>query len=65
MKNRPFLDLFLVVLLIALAVANAWDFVIRIDHPLSSFVTSLLSFLVLVVGFTHVFQKKPQQSPPI
>jgi hypothetical protein len=60
MKNRPFLDIFLVFLLVALTVANAWDFLFRADHPVSSIVTSLLAFGALVVGCAHVFKKQPQ-----
>ena len=60
MKNKPFLDIFLVFLLVALTVANAWDFFFRAEHPLSSIVTSLLAFGALVVGFAHVFRKKAQ-----
>ena len=60
MKNRPFLDIFLVFLLVALVVADAWDFVFRADHPVSSIVTSVLAFAALVAGCTHVFQKKVQ-----
>jgi membrane associated rhomboid family serine protease len=60
MKNRPFLDIFLVILLVALVVANAWDFLFRADHPVASVVTSLLVFAALVAGWAHVFQKKVQ-----
>lgn len=60
MKNRPFIDIFLVFLLVALVVVNAWDFVFRADHPLSSIMTSLFALATLVVGCVHVFQKQVQ-----
>jgi hypothetical protein len=58
MKDRAFLDIFLVVLLIGSAVANAWDFLFRADHPVPSIVASLLALAALVVGCLHVFKKE-------
>jgi hypothetical protein len=58
MKDKAFLDIFLVVLLIGSVVANAWDFLFRPDHPVSSIVTSLLGLATLVVGCLHVFKKE-------
>jgi len=60
MKKTPFLDIFLVFLLVALVLADAWDFVFRADHPVSSIVASLLALAALAVGCTHVFQKRVQ-----
>ncbi len=58
MKDRPFLDIFLVALMIGSVVANAWDFFFRPEHPVSSIVTGLLVLATLVVGCAHVFKKE-------
>jgi hypothetical protein len=56
MKNRPFLDIFLVILLVALVVADA-----RVTFPSRpssiKYRDKLLAFAALVGGCTHVFQK--------
>lgn len=56
---RSFLEIFYLFLLVALFVSNAWDFVFRPDHPLSSLVVTLLVVLVVVIGHYHVLRKKP------
>jgi uncharacterized membrane protein len=53
------LEIFYLFLLVALFVSNAWDFVFRPDHPLSSLVVTLLVVLVVVIGHYHVLRKKP------
>ena len=60
MNSRPFLDIFLMFLLVALVVANAWDFFFRADHPVSGIVTSLLALAALIAGSAHVFRRKVQ-----
>jgi len=42
MKQRPFIELFEFFLLLALLVANLWDFVLRPEHPVSSLVVVIL-----------------------
>jgi len=42
MKRRPFIELFEFFLLLALFVANLWDFFLRPEHPLSSLVVVIL-----------------------
>ena len=56
--KRPFLEIFYLFLLIALFVVNAWDFLLRADHPLSSLAVSVLVVLVVVIGHYHVLKKK-------
>jgi len=56
--KRPFLEIFYLFLLIALFVVNAWDFLFRADHPLSSLAVSVLVVLVVVIGHYHVLKKK-------
>jgi len=58
MTKLPFLEIFFLFLLIALFVANAWDFLFRADHPLSSLAVSVLVVLVVVIGHYHVLRKK-------
>jgi hypothetical protein len=60
MKNRPFLELFNLFLLVALLVANMWDFVFRANHPVSSLLVSLLVVMVVVVGYVNTLKKKPE-----
>jgi len=60
MKNRPFLELFNLFLLVALFIANAWDFIFRADHSVSSLLVSLLVVMVVVVGYVNALKKKPE-----
>ena len=49
MKQRPFIELFEFFLLLALLVANLWDFVLRPEHPLSSLVVVILVVAAFVL----------------
>jgi uncharacterized membrane protein len=58
MKNRPFVEMAMLFLMVALVVANVWDFLYRPEHPISSVVVIILALLVVLFGFLHVFNKK-------
>jgi hypothetical protein len=44
-------------LVVAWVVTNAWDFVIRANHPAARLLVSLL-VLAVVVGIVQLFKKK-------
>jgi hypothetical protein len=54
------LELFNLFLLVALFIANAWDFIFRADHSGSSLLVSLLVVMVVVVGYVNALKKKPE-----
>jgi hypothetical protein len=58
MKNKPFLELFMLFLMVALVVSNLWSLFFEGDRSPSAILTFGLAVVLMVVGFIHSFRKK-------